>query len=99
MLFVFLFRGDDMKTVEEYIEIFKKRPQALVNVAEFNVLRPNDSILWYGKEGYRTRLTAVKIMLDSDEYKDSKLREYYYDMMNHQHKYQLFEHWKKWGRI
>lgn len=88
-----------MRTVEEYIEVFKKRPQTLINVAECNVLRPNDSILWYGKKGYRIRLEAVKMMLDTDEYKNSDLRMYYYDMMNHAHRYQEFEHWKKWGRL
>jgi hypothetical protein len=92
-------RGKRMLTIEECIEKFKKSPIALQHTAEFNVLRPNDSVTAWGEEGFKTHLEAVRIMLDTPEYINGELRKYYYDMMEHEHQFQTLEHWKQWGRL
>ena len=87
-----------MKSVEELIDIFTKKPLKLIRSCEWLVLRPNDQIAFLGAEQVKIQRKATELMLDTPIYKDSELRKYYYDMKENEHKFNGFERWKVWGR-
>lgn len=86
------------RTFDEFIERMKKNPLILQRCAESIVLRPNDNVSWHGEEVFQNKIKAVETILDTEEYINSELRKYYYDMKEHEHGFNNFERWQIWGR-
>ena len=92
---------DKYRTVEQWIEritSYKNKELAMQRCCEWIVLRPNDDATWLGEENFNNKVKAVEILLDTEEYINSELRKYYYDMKDHEHDFHDFERWKIFGR-
>lgn len=90
------------KSIEEWKKVFLECPDKaelrLCRACEWIVLRPNDEISIHGDESFKNKIMAVEQLLDTKKYINSRLREYYYDMKNHEHNFHNFERWKIYGR-
>lgn len=92
---------DKYRTVEQWIERItscKNKELLMQRCCEWIVLRPNDDAAWLGEENFNNKVKAVEILLDTEEYINSELRKYYYDMKDHEHDFHDFERWKIYGR-
>lgn len=92
---------DKYRTVEQWIERItscKNKELLMQRCCEWIVLRPNDDAAWLGEENFNNKVKAVEILLDTEEYINSELRKYYYDMKDYEHDFHDFERWKIYGR-
>ncbi len=92
---------NDYKTVDQWIKHITscKNKKALMRTyCEWIVLRPNDDSKWLGEENFQNKVKAVETLLDTEEYINSELRKYYYDMKDHEHDFHDFDRWKIFGR-
>ena len=92
---------NDYKSVDQWIKHITscKNKKALMRTyCEWIVLRPNDDAAWLGEKNFRNKVKAVETLLDTEEYINSELRKYYYDMKDHEHSFHDFDRWKIYGR-
>jgi len=65
----------------------------LKNMCEHILLRPNDNKLWFGDTGYNNLKAVVEFILE--EYKETSLYKYYYDLQKVEHGFCCLERWEK----
>ena len=95
-------KEDNVKSVEYFKKLITKVPKneeiRLRRCCEWIVLRPNDEKYWHGEVEFNNKVQAVEELLDTDKYKHSELRKYYYDMKDNEHSFHDFARWKVFGR-
>lgn len=92
---------DKCRTVDQWIRYITSRKDTewlMQRNCELIVLRPNDEAAWWGRENFQNKVKAVETILDTEEYINSELRKYYYDMKEHEHSFHDFDRWKIYGR-
>lgn len=84
------------KYTREYFIRKIKSYDRLKTICEHIVLRPDDNKRYFGEIGFSNMVSVAEEKLE--EYRETDLYRYYYDMKDSEHNFNNLERWLKWGR-